>query len=66
MRSDGDTAPSTPLIQAEPRAIHSLTLGALLGSAIDNGRSSLLGTLIGGAAGAAFGREIQRGSVRCR
>ena len=33
---------------------------------IDNGRSSLLGTLIGGGAGALIGREIQRGSLRCR
>ena len=41
-------------------------VGALIGNSIDNGRSSLLVTLIGGAADAALGREIQRGSVRCR
>ncbi|HEY0446668.1 MAG TPA: glycine zipper 2TM domain-containing protein [Allosphingosinicella sp.] len=41
-------------------------VGALLGNAIDGGRSSLLGTLIGAGAGAALGREIERGNVRCR
>ncbi|MDQ8756938.1 glycine zipper 2TM domain-containing protein [Sphingosinicella sp. LHD-64] len=40
--------------------------GALLGNAIDGGRSSLLGTLIGAAAGGAIGREIERGNMRCR
>jgi hypothetical protein len=38
----------------------------LLGNALTNGRSSLLGTLIGGGVGAALGREVERGSVRCR
>lgn len=40
--------------------------GALLGNAIDGGRSSLLGTLIGAGAGGALGREVERGQVRCR
>jgi type II secretory pathway pseudopilin PulG len=41
-------------------------VGALLGNAIDGGRSSILGTLIGGGVGAALGREVERGNVRCR
>jgi hypothetical protein len=40
--------------------------GALLGRALDGGRSRTVGTLVGGAAGALLGREIERGSVRCR
>lgn len=40
--------------------------GGVLGSAIDNGRSSILGTLIGAGAGAALGSSIDRGNVRCR
>lgn len=41
-------------------------VGALLGNAIDGGRSSLLGTLIGAGVGGAVGREVERGNVRCR
>jgi hypothetical protein len=41
-------------------------VGALLGSAIDNGRSSLLGTLIGAGVGGAIGAQVDRGNVRCR
>lgn len=41
-------------------------LGALLGNAVDGGRSSLLGTLIGAGVGGALGREVERGNVRCR
>jgi len=41
-------------------------VGALLGNALDGGRSSLLGTLIGAGVGGLAGREIERGNVRCR
>ena len=41
-------------------------LGGLIGNSLDGGRSSVLGTLIGVGAGAAIGREVDRGSVRCR
>ncbi|HYN45750.1 MAG TPA: glycine zipper 2TM domain-containing protein [Allosphingosinicella sp.] len=44
--------------------------GALLGHAIDDGRSSTLGTIIGAVAGGAIGREVERSSsrddLRCR
>lgn len=40
--------------------------GALLGRALDGGRSRTLGTLLGGAAGALLGREVARGGMRCR
>ena len=44
--------------------------GALLGHAIDDGRSSTLGTIIGAVAGGAVGREIDRSDnrndLRCR
>jgi type II secretory pathway pseudopilin PulG len=36
------------------------------GNALDNGRSSTLGTILGAGAGALLGREIDRGGVRCR
>jgi hypothetical protein len=54
-RSDGTT-----------RLIIGAGVGALIGNSLDNGRSSILGTLIGGAAGAAIGSELDKGSVRCR
>ena len=44
-------------------------VGALIGNAIDDGRSSTLGTLIGAFAGGAIGREVDRGNsrnLRCR
>jgi len=44
-------------------------VGALIGNALDGGRSSLLGTLLGAGAGAAIGREVDRSSrrdLRCR
>ena len=41
--------------------------GALIGRAIDGGRSRATGTILGAAAGALLGREIQRSSSRrCR
>ena len=43
--------------------------GALLGHALDDGRSSTLGTIIGAVAGGALGREVDRSSnrnLRCR
>jgi outer membrane lipoprotein SlyB len=39
--------------------------GALLGRAVDGGRSRATGTILGAAAGALIGREIQR-KRRCR
>ena len=39
--------------------------GALIGRAIDGGRSRTTGTILGAAAGALLGREVQR-SMRCR
>ncbi|MEY4501759.1 MAG: hypothetical protein RIS52_1649 [Pseudomonadota bacterium] len=39
--------------------------GALLGRAVDGGRSRATGTIIGAAAGALLGREVQR-NRRCR
>jgi hypothetical protein len=39
--------------------------GALLGRAVDGGRSRATGTILGAAAGALLGREVQRGR-RCR
>jgi hypothetical protein len=41
-------------------------LGGLLGNALDGGRSSTLGTLLGAGGGALLGREVDRGNVRCR
>ena len=42
--------------------------GALIGRALDGGRSSTTGTVLGAAVGALVGREVQRGrsSRRCR
>ena len=40
--------------------------GALLGNALDNGRSGLLGTLLGAVAGGAIGNSVDRGNVTCR
>jgi uncharacterized protein YcfJ len=40
-------------------------LGALLGNQLNIGGSTTLSTLIGGAAGAVIGREIQRGQLQC-
>ena len=40
--------------------------GGALGAIIAPGGSELLGALIGGAAGAAIGNEVDRGEVRCR
>lgn len=43
--------------------------GALVGNALDGGRSSTLGTILGAVAGGAIGREVDRDSrrdVRCR
>ena len=40
--------------------------GALVGRAIDGGRSRTTGTLVGAAAGALIGREVDRGRRRCR
>lgn len=40
--------------------------GALLGRAVDGGRSHATGTIIGAAAGALIGRSIDRNHVRCR
>ena len=44
--------------------------GALIGHAIDDGRSSTLGTILGAVAGGAIGREVDRSSsrndLRCR
>ncbi len=39
--------------------------GALLGRAVDRGRSRATGTIVGAAAGALLGREVQR-NRRCR
>jgi outer membrane lipoprotein SlyB len=39
--------------------------GALLGRAVDGGRSRATGTIVGAGAGALLGREVQRGR-RCR
>ncbi len=39
--------------------------GALLGRAVDGGRSRATGTIVGAGAGALLGRELQRGR-RCR
>ncbi|MDQ4087320.1 MAG: glycine zipper 2TM domain-containing protein [Pseudomonadota bacterium] len=40
--------------------------GALVGRAVDGGRSRTMGTIIGAALGAVLGREVQRGRSRCR
>jgi hypothetical protein len=44
--------------------------GALLGNAVDGGRSSTLGTILGAVAGGAIGREVDRNNsrndLRCR
>ncbi len=41
--------------------------GGILGNVIDGGRSRILGTLLGGAAGALAGRAVdQNATVRCR
>ena len=40
-------------------------LGALLGNQLNIGGSTTLSTLIGGAAGAVIGRELQRGQLQC-
>ena len=40
--------------------------GALIGRALDGGRSRATGTILGAAAGALIGREIERGRSRCR
>lgn len=43
--------------------------GALVGNALDGGRSSTLGTILGAVAGGALGREIERDGrrdLRCR
>jgi len=43
--------------------------GALIGHAIDDGRSSTLGTILGAVAGGAIGRQVDRDSsrdLRCR
>ena len=40
--------------------------GALVGRAVDGGRSRTAGTIIGAALGAVLGREVQRGRSRCR
>jgi Ni/Co efflux regulator RcnB len=43
--------------------------GALVGNALDGGRSSTLGTILGALAGGAIGREVDRDSrrdLRCR
>ena len=42
-------------------------VGGILGNIIDGGRSRVVGTLLGGAAGALGGRAIEQGqSIRCR
>ena len=40
--------------------------GALLGNAIDGGRSRTAGTVVGGVLGALLGREVERSQIRCR
>lgn len=40
--------------------------GGVLGNMLSPGNSNLIGTLIGGGAGALLGREIDRGGVSCR
>ena len=41
--------------------------GALLGRAIDGGRSRAVGTIFGGVLGALLGREVERNAdLRCR
>jgi outer membrane lipoprotein SlyB len=40
--------------------------GGVLGNIIAPGGSELLGTLLGGAAGAAVGQSVDRNNVRCR
>ncbi|GGB25488.1 hypothetical protein GCM10011380_13840 [Sphingomonas metalli] len=40
--------------------------GGVLGNIIAPGGSELLGTVLGGAAGALAGREVDRNNVRCR
>jgi outer membrane lipoprotein SlyB len=40
--------------------------GALVGRAVDGGRSRTAGTIIGAALGAVLGREVQRGRGRSR
>ena len=40
--------------------------GALVGRALDGGRSRTTGTVIGAAVGALLGREVQRSRTRCR
>ncbi|HET9426871.1 MAG TPA: glycine zipper 2TM domain-containing protein [Allosphingosinicella sp.] len=41
-------------------------VGALACGAIGGDRERTIGNLIGGAAGAPLGREIDRGELRCR
>ncbi|MBL0966404.1 MAG: glycine zipper 2TM domain-containing protein, partial [Blastomonas sp.] len=41
-------------------------VGALAGNAIAGRGDKTLGAVIGGLGGAAIGREIDRGNVRCR
>lgn len=40
--------------------------GGILGNVIDGGRSRIVGTLLGGAAGALGGRAIEQNQIRCR
>jgi hypothetical protein len=40
--------------------------GGLLGNALTNGRSELLGTLVGAGGGALLGQSVDRGNVSCR
>jgi outer membrane lipoprotein SlyB len=40
--------------------------GALIGHAVDGGRSHVTGTIVGAAAGALIGRSIARNHVSCR
>ena len=40
--------------------------GALIGRALDGGRSRATGTIVGAAAGALIGREVQRSRSACR
>jgi Ni/Co efflux regulator RcnB len=40
--------------------------GALIGNAIDGGRSRTAGTLVGGVLGALIGRSVEQSQIRCR
>ena len=64
--TEGTLALALPVATFTTGLIIGAAAGALLGRALDGGRSRTLGTILGGAGGALLGREIDRGGLRCR